>query len=151
MLSELGYRNVKTYIQSGNAIFDADDTPNIVRESIQAAFQSTFKFGSEIVLRTKDEIHSTINMFPFSEEEIKAAVASNFEVEHLYFYFADSMLSDSVIHTLNASYGKPDKLSAGPGGDYLLCYKSVRDSTAIGRLYYLKYACPKTARFSFET
>ena len=128
MLSELRFQNVKTYIQSGNAIFNSDDTPDIVKKSIQTAFQNTFKFESAIVLQTKDDICAVINLLPFSEDDIKTAVAANSEVEHLYFYFIDDTFSDSVINALNSSYGGPDRLSAGPGGVYLLCHESVRDS-----------------------
>ena len=128
MLSGLGFQNVKTYIQSGNAIFDSDDIPDKVKESIQTAFKNTFKFESAIVLRTKDEICATIKSLPFSEEEVKSAMTTNSEVEHLYFYFTDNTVCDPVIVELNSSCGDPDILAIGQGGVYLLCYQSVRDS-----------------------
>ena len=128
MLTELGFQNVKTHIQSGNAIFDSNSAPNKVKESIQAVFLDTFKFESAIVLRTKDELNAAIKLLPFSAAEIERTVAANSEVEHLYFYFADDMFADSVIHTLNATFGSPDKLAAGQGGLYLLCYESIRNS-----------------------
>ena len=65
---------------------------------------------------------------------MRAAVAANTEVEHLYFYFTDNILSDAVINSLNSSCGSPDKLFAGSGGVYLLCHQSVRDSKLIAAL-----------------
>ena len=128
MLSELGFQNVTTYIQSGNAIFDSDDAPDKVKRRIQTAFQNMFQFESAIILRTKDEINTVIQSLPFSGEEVETAIAANSEVEHLYFYFADSALSADTVCTLNSAHNSPDKLANGAGGVYLLCYESVRDS-----------------------
>ena len=128
MLSGLGFQNVKTYIQSGNAIFDSGDSPDSIKERLQNSFRSTFKFESAIVLRTKDNVRKNIDSLPFTKPEIEAAIAANTQVEHIYFYFTDEALSDAAIHMLNADYGDRDKLSAGQGGVYLLCYESVRDS-----------------------
>ena len=128
MLSRLGFLNVKTYIQSGNAVFDSNENSDKVKESLQFAFQNAFKFESAVILRTKDEINAVIKQLPFSGEEIETAVSANPDVEHLYVYFTDNALADSTINALNASYGNPDRLALGKGGVYLLCYESVRDS-----------------------
>ena len=128
MLSGLGFQNVKTYIQSGNAIFDSTDTPDNIKEKVLKSFQITFKFESAIILRTKDEISKNIASLPFSELETEAAIAANPDVEHLYVYFTDDILTDAAVDALNADYGNPDKLYVGQGGVYLLCYESVRDS-----------------------
>ena len=144
MLSGLGFQNVKTYIQSGNAIFDSNDTPDNIKDTVQNSFQSTFKSESAIILRTKDEIRKNIASLPFSVLEIEAAVATNPDVEHLYFYFTDDILTDATIHVLNADYGNPDKLAVGQGGVYLLCYESVRDSKLAAALS--KQSISMTAR-----
>jgi Uncharacterized protein conserved in bacteria len=138
MLSRMGFLNVKTYIQSGNAIFDSEDMPDKIKADIQAAFRKVFGFECHIVLRTKDEISAVISALPFSETEIEEAVAANADVAHLYFYFADS------VPALAAKCDSGDKLIAGMGGIYLLCYESVRDSKLAMAL--AKQDIPMTAR-----
>ena len=144
LLSGLGFKNIKTYIQSGNAIFDSSDAPESIKENLQSSFQSAFKFESSIILRTKNELIKNIASLPFSEPEIEAATSANPNVEHLYFYFTDNMLSGDTINTLNTEHGKPDRLSAGQGGVYLLCYESVRDSRLAAAL--VKQNAAMTAR-----
>jgi len=138
LLTGLGYQNVKTYIQSGNAIFDSEDEPSKIKDAIQATFQDAFEFECNVVLRTKKEIEAVIDGLPFSETEIDDAIAANAEVEHLYFYFADGAPE------LAAAHEGEDKLVAGVGGVYLLCYESVRDSKAA--MVLVKQEFPMTAR-----
>ncbi|MDR0434979.1 MAG: DUF1697 domain-containing protein [Gracilibacteraceae bacterium] len=128
LLSGLGFRNVKTYIQSGNAIFDSDDEAPKIKETIQVAFQSAFQFECAVILRTKEEIEAVIKSLPFSKTEMAEAAAANSEVEHLYYYFSDNPPGRSMIRTIGAEYGGPDKLAVGAGGMYLLCHESIRDS-----------------------
>ena len=70
--ADMGYSNVKTYINSGNVIFTADDTD--VRElemAIEAALEKTFSFAITVVVRTMMEmeysglsgLHSIIHSF----------------------------------------------------------------------------------------
>ena len=128
MLSGLGFQNVTTYIQSGNAMFDSEGEPDKIKKNIQTAFQEMFKFESGVTLRTKDEISAVIGALPFSKLDRGKAVAANPAVEHIYFYLTDSDLPADTICALNSAYCGPDKLAAGTGGVYLLCYESVRDS-----------------------
>ena len=128
MLSSLGFQNVTTYIQSGNALFDSNDSLDEITKKIETSFQNTFGFKSELLLRTKDEIGTVITELPFSKTEIDEAMALDPTVQHLYYYFTDSMSSHSVIHTLDSSTDSLDKIVVGKGGIYLLCYRSIRDS-----------------------
>ena len=128
MLSKLGFQNVKTYIQSGNAMFDSCDTPDKIKENIKTAFQNTFNFESNFVLQTKDNLDTIIKSLPFPKEKLDKAAAATPDVEHLYFYFTDNTPSASDVDALNSSCESPDMLSACTHGVYLLCHDSVRNS-----------------------
>ena len=127
MLFGLDYQNVKTYIQSGNAVFDAEGTADSIRGDISAAFCNAFGFESTVLLRTKDEIGAVIEGLPFSEAERVAVVTASPGLEHLYYYFSD----DGFSLVPDAAYladGTADRLVVGPDGAYRLCQGSVRDS-----------------------
>lgn len=53
-LEEVGYQNVVTYINSGNVIFDADDSFTLIKSNI-IAILGRFPFTIKYVILTKDE------------------------------------------------------------------------------------------------
>ncbi|HSX28956.1 MAG TPA: DUF1697 domain-containing protein [Candidatus Saccharimonadales bacterium] len=61
----LGYRNVKTYINSGNVIFSADRTDARALEStIEPALEQAFSFPITVVVRSLAEMEATIADIP---------------------------------------------------------------------------------------
>ena len=69
MISKLGYKNVITYINSGNIIFDANDNKEIVRVKISHMLE-TFPFSINKVILTQEEYLDEISNLPewWSEE-----------------------------------------------------------------------------------
>ena len=127
MLTGLGFQNVQTYIQSGNAIFDAEDAPEAVAATIHAAFPAAFGFECAVLVRTREDIRAVVDSLPFSQAEIAGAEAACSEIEHLYYYFAQNPPEEAALDALNAAHSR-GRLALGPGGVYLLCLDSVRDS-----------------------
>jgi uncharacterized protein (DUF1697 family) len=68
MMVSLGFQNVKTYINSGNVLFDAEETnAEILSEKISKAFISEFGFDSKIMIRIIEEIKEILENNPFKE------------------------------------------------------------------------------------
>jgi len=70
ILEDLGCQNVKTYIQSGNAVFrsrrrDASSLANRIRSEIK----STHGFEPQVMLLTLEEFEQAIGLNPFPEAE----------------------------------------------------------------------------------
>ena len=66
MFAALGYKNVKTYINSGNVIFEtieADD--NALAAKIERAIQTEFSLNIKVMVRTISEIEGIIKNNPF--------------------------------------------------------------------------------------
>jgi len=63
----LQFEQCCTYVQSGNVIFRAKETnPALLAKKIQIAFEKTFGFRSDVVLRTATEMRSAISASPFA-------------------------------------------------------------------------------------
>ena len=62
-LEEVGYQNVITYINSGNVIFDADDSFASIKSNI-IAILGRFPFTIKYTILTKDEYLEEINNLP---------------------------------------------------------------------------------------
>ncbi len=66
MFAALGYKNVKTYINSGNVIFEtieADD--NALAAKIEKAIETEFSLNIKVMVRTISEIEGIIKNNPF--------------------------------------------------------------------------------------
>jgi uncharacterized protein (DUF1697 family) len=67
LFESLGFENVKTFIASGNVIFESDEeSKKLLVEKIEIEIKKRFGFHSEVVLRTSGELNEIINKNPFS-------------------------------------------------------------------------------------
>lgn len=64
VFTDLGFRNVSTYINSGNVIFESAKKPNVA--NIEQALAQTFGFELRIVLRSKENILHLARGIPMS-------------------------------------------------------------------------------------
>jgi len=61
LLEELGYRDVRTYVNSGNVVFSG---PRRAAKQLEAALAKTFGFDVPVVLRTRDELAAVLQANP---------------------------------------------------------------------------------------
>jgi uncharacterized protein (DUF1697 family) len=66
MFMDSGFESVRSYIQSGNIVFETDGTRDAVAGKVRAGSQTVFGFESAITLRTGDEMAAIIRDLPFS-------------------------------------------------------------------------------------
>lgn len=70
LLEKPGFKNVKTYIQSGNIVFQTSEKNNIIiEEKIQKIIESHFGFLVPIIVKTKKELQQIFDACIFSEAE----------------------------------------------------------------------------------
>ena len=67
LLRELGCGEVKTYIQSGNAVFNTSADPGVLSQDITAAIERQFGLAPSVLLLTIDEYRSILAQNPFPE------------------------------------------------------------------------------------
>ena len=67
LYESLGFRDVETYVQSGNVIFRTKDG-ELVRlcKRIEKAIERTFSFQSDVILRTTADLRNVIAKNPFA-------------------------------------------------------------------------------------
>ena len=128
LFHDCGFCEVKTYIQSGNVLFESDKDKHLLPDIIFHAFSERFGFQSHVVLRSGDEISEIISALPFTKEEIELAESELPEVEHVYVFLSNGNIDFAAAETLRLIYDGEDKLYVGKRELYLLCYHSVRDS-----------------------
>lgn len=72
-LSGLGFKNVETYIQSGNAVVDANLSAAKVGQSVAAALQKLLGAPVDVIIRTHDQLERLIRENPFPAECVDGA------------------------------------------------------------------------------
>ncbi len=68
LLEGLGFKNVETYIQSGNAVFDAAGSTARVKATIVAGLEKLLGTPIEVMIRTHEELERIIAANPFAAE-----------------------------------------------------------------------------------
>jgi uncharacterized protein (DUF1697 family) len=66
-LTELGYTDVRTLLQSGNAVFRSDKRPATVRREVEAALVAGAGFTVDCVLRTAPELRAVVEADPLGD------------------------------------------------------------------------------------
>ena len=76
MISDLGFQNVQTYIQSGNIVLEATESKGEVCKKIHIGINEKFGFDIPVLARTPEEWKETIDKYPFSIENEKIVAFS---------------------------------------------------------------------------
>ncbi|HEX4368780.1 MAG TPA: DUF1697 domain-containing protein [Rhodopila sp.] len=69
LCSELGLGNVRTYIQSGNVVFESDRVEAALRRMIEAAITKRLGRSVQVLIRTADELKAIIEANPFPDAQ----------------------------------------------------------------------------------
>ena len=76
-----GVKNVKTYIQSGNVIFESSSDPDVIVKKIEKALLNELGYEVPVLLRTVEELEEIIKLNPFKK------VKSKYDVKHYVVFF----------------------------------------------------------------
>ena len=104
LYESLGFIDVKTYIQSGNVIFQSAEieNPELLVRKIENAIQEKFGFDVPVIIRTKTELQRIIESNPI------LAFKENDE-DRLYVTFLEKLPDKTAIEKLSEFDFSPDK------------------------------------------
>ncbi len=66
-----GIKNIATYIQSGNVVFDAKGEKEVMKEKIEKKLLKSLGYEVAVFLKTFDDIRDIIKRAPYTEKEIE--------------------------------------------------------------------------------
>lgn len=133
-----GFHNVKTYIQSGNVVFESDETDEAsLTARIEAAIERDF-FKTNVMVRSIDKLRDIIAGNPFAGEE--------FEDRLFHVVFLAEKLSDEKAALLLSNNSETERYAVREREIYCLLRNGTADSL-LGRKYIdNKLKTPATAR-----
>jgi uncharacterized protein (DUF1697 family) len=66
-LTALGYGDVRTLLQSGNVVLDADVAPERLAQEIEREVQARFDVRSPVVVRTREQLAAVVALDPLRD------------------------------------------------------------------------------------
>ncbi|MBV9839693.1 MAG: DUF1697 domain-containing protein, partial [Solirubrobacterales bacterium] len=67
LLSDAGFDDVRTYVQSGNVVLSSDASPAQLARESERLIGERFGFEVDVVVRTRDELAEVVRLNPLGE------------------------------------------------------------------------------------
>ena len=104
MYESLGFKDIFTYIQSGNVVFTSDDADVArLRRHIEDGVEQKFGFHAEVFIRTSAELREIIEKNPFQSQPDK-------ESKWVVVVFLADCPDDTAQEDLLKTYAGPEEL-----------------------------------------
>lgn len=138
VFAALGYKSVKTYINSGNVVFETEKVDDLeLAAKIEKAIEAEFSHKIKVMVRTLDEIKDIIKNNPF---------AGQFENKDLHILFLDEELSKEKRELLLEHNNENEMFAVRNREIFCLLCAGFSDSL-LGKDYIgKKFKTPSTAR-----
>jgi uncharacterized protein (DUF1697 family) len=101
-LTEHGYGDVKTYVQSGNIVLTSKASPRKLEKELEQLIADEFGFDVEVVVRTRDELADVIAREPLGD------VVEN--PKRYQVSFLSGTLAPEVVAELESLRQEPERL-----------------------------------------
>ena len=129
MFEDLGFTNLRTYIQSGNVVFESA-TGIDLENKISAKIQEKFGFDVSVICRTSGEMEKVITRNPYAE-------MAGFETEKLYVTFLQQTPSSEKLEMLKGFTFEPEMYSVSGKEIYIYCFNGY-GNTKLDNMFFEK-------------
>src|ERR1035437_964649 len=115
MYEDLGFKNVQSFIQSGNVIFQFDETnANDLAKIIKQNIAETFGFEVPVLVKEVDELKEVLENNPFVNERKE-------DIAKLHVTFLSDFPEQANIDKINTNQYAPDEFILSGKTVYLFC------------------------------
>ncbi len=112
---DLGFQNVTTYVQSGNVIFNYDETkPNQLEHKIIQQIEKDFGFNITIIVLSVDKLKHIIDNNPFIRDKNK-------DETHIYITFLADIPNKVDINLMEEKKLDGEEIHIANNAVYLYC------------------------------
>ena len=136
----LGFRNVKTYLQSGNVIFETgEENPIDITSVIQGKILDEFGFQVDTMVLSCNEIHMIAGSNPFLPDPKK-------EIKFLHVTIPYQPVSQRAFQKLDLPFQKGEEAKLVGQAIYLFCPNGYGRSKINNRYFEKALGFPTTTR-----
>lgn len=113
IFESLHFKNVQTYIQSGNVVFEAKSEKNLAT-LIQQKIKDQYGFDVPVIIRTVDEISGNLKTNPYLKQK-------NIELDKLHITFLSETPTKENLTKIKTYHFEPDVFEIIGNEVYLYC------------------------------
>lgn len=113
LVAGLGYGRVRTYVQSGNVVFDgaADEDAAAVADRLAEAVAAAFGFPVDVVVRSRDELAAVVAANPYPDADAAPT--------RLHVVFCDRAIDPAALAGLDLAAFAPESCTVAGREMYL--------------------------------
>ncbi len=138
MFEALGFTNVRTYIQSGNVVFESNSSEGL-EGKISAKIQEQFGFDVSVICRTAAEMEQVVARNPYAE-------LVGFETEKLYVTFLQETPSGEKLEALKTFTFEPEMYTVSGQEIYVYCFNGYGNTKLENAFFEKKLKVPASTR-----
>jgi uncharacterized protein (DUF1697 family) len=139
LYTALGLANVRSYVQSGNAVFDSDEqSPATIAGRIEAHIERSFGFAVLVFVRGVPDFQRVLAGNPF--------LKANADPARLHVTFLYSPPSQAALSSLSLPAAGDDQFSTGEQAVYLCCPNGYGKTRFSNDFFERKLNVPATTR-----
>ncbi len=138
VLTEAGYEDVRTLLQSGNVVLTSDAKPDAVGRALVTLISERLGVESKVVVRSRDELASVVDRNPFEDA---AADPKRFQVS-----FLSAKPAAGVVRALEAADVAPEQVAVSGREIYAWHPEGIQRSPLAALLTDKKLGVTATAR-----
>jgi uncharacterized protein (DUF1697 family) len=138
LYEDLNFKNVITYIQSGNVIFRSTNGNNLSKKIEQKIFEK-YNFNVPVIIRTTDEMQSIIDGNPFLIEK-------DIDLSKLHVVYLSENPSHKNSDKIKKSNGEPDTFYISGKEIYLYCPNGYGRTKLTNNFFENKFKVNATTR-----
>ena len=141
LYEKLGFKNVQSYIQSGNVAFNyaGDKNKLAVAKMIEHAIEKEYKFQVPVLVKQVDDLISTIKNNPFTEE-------AGVDPSRVAVTFLESQPTSENLKKLVGVDYPPDRFIIDGKNIYIHCPESYGNSKLSNKFFESKLKVRATSR-----
>lgn len=120
LFEDLGFSNPKTYIQTGNVIFNSSINNDELKTIIENGIKNSFDLNIKVIIKAEEQINEVLKKNPFVQDLEKN--------ERVYITLLAKKPSDEKIEKLNSLSNNVDEFKVIEDVVYILCRKGFAES-----------------------
>jgi uncharacterized protein (DUF1697 family) len=147
MIGAMGGEDVRTLLQSGNAVFDhAEEDPTRLAAELESRIATETGLAAPCVIRTGADIQRVVERNPYARELAGEVAGVRIDPARLVVTFLSGPLDASKLPELAPERYAPDQFWLGESELYVHCPNGIRDSRLVRDLATARLGVTGTSR-----
>jgi uncharacterized protein (DUF1697 family) len=138
LCENLGWKEVRTYIQSGNIIFKSEAENQGLEQSLEKAILDEFGFDVPVIVRNVEEFQASIEKNPFYNQEA--------DINKLHLTFLKEKPLEEDLKQIRVHSFEPDKFTIDNQDAFIYCEGKYHESKLTNNFFEKKLKVGATTR-----